>query len=135
MRSFIAESGVEEVCLDYLADLGWEVVYGPEIAPGEAQAERFSYREVLLEDRLRAAIETLNSTLAPSVIDEVIAIVRRPESADVLAENWRIYRLLTAGTPIERRTADGESRHDVASLIDWDHPERNEVVLKLICLN
>ena len=36
MRSFIAESGVEEVCLDYFADLGWDVLYGPDIAPGRS---------------------------------------------------------------------------------------------------
>lgn len=126
MRAFIAESGVEEVCLDYLADLDWGVLYGPEIAPGESRAERSSYREVLLEDRLRTAITALNPTLTPSVVDEVIATVRRPESADVLAENWRIYRLLTTGVPIERRTAEGESRHDVAWLVDCEHPERNE---------
>jgi len=126
VKSFIAESGVEEVCLDYLADLGWDVSYGPEIAPGEARAERANYREVLLENRLRSAISRLNPGLTPPVIDEVVARVRRPESADLLAENWRIYRLLTAGVPVERRTADGESRHDLAWIVDFEHPERNE---------
>ena len=126
MRSFIPESGVEEVCLDYFADLGWEVLYGPDIAPDEARAERASYRDVLLEDRLRAAIACLNPSLSPSVIEDVIATVRRPESADVLAENWRIYKLLTTGVPIERRDDSGEIRHDLAWLVDFDHPERNE---------
>ena len=126
MKSFIAESAVEEVRLDYLADLDWDVLYGPEIAPGEARAERSSYRDVLLEDRLRSAIATLNPGLTPAVIDEGIGTVRRPESADVLAENWRIYRLLTVGVPIERRMPDGESRHDVTWLVDFEHPDRNE---------
>jgi type I restriction enzyme R subunit len=128
VKSFIAESGVEEVCLDYLADLDWYVLYGPEIAPGEPRAERPNYREVILEDRLRSAIARLNPGLTPAVIDAVLATVRRPESADVLAENWRIYRLLTTGVPVERRTAEGESRHDVAWLVDFEHPERNEFV-------
>jgi type I restriction enzyme R subunit len=126
MKSFIAESEVEEVCLDYLADLGWNVLYGPEIAPGEAGAERSSYREVTLEAPLRTAIARLNPALTSTDIDEVIATVRRPESADVLAENWRIYRLLTAGVPIERRTQDEESRHDVVRLVNFEHPDRNE---------
>jgi type I restriction enzyme R subunit len=126
MRSFIAESGVEEVCLDYFADLGWEVLYGPTIAPDEPGAERSTYRDVLLEDRLRAAVTKLNSTLSAFAVDEVIVTVRRPESADVLAENWRIYKLLTTGVPVERRAANGETRHELASLVDFDHPERNE---------
>src|SRR5664280_1362701 len=49
MRSFVAESGVEEVCLDYFADLDWQVLYGSDIAPGEPRSERLSYRDVLLE--------------------------------------------------------------------------------------
>ena len=92
MRSFIAESGVEEVCLDYFADLQWDVLYGPDIAPDEPLAERATYRDVLLEDRLRNAIGRLNPSLTSFVIDEVVATIRRPESADVLAENWRIYK-------------------------------------------
>ena len=39
MKAFVAESGVEEVCLEYSANLGWQVLYGPDIAPGEAAAE------------------------------------------------------------------------------------------------
>ena len=126
MRAFLAESGVEEVCLDYFAGLGWEVLYGPGIAPDESLAERVSYRDALLEGRLRLAIGRLNPSLALPAIDEVVATVRRPESADVLAENWRIYKLLTTGVPIERRDESGGSRNDIAWLVDFEHAERNE---------
>jgi type I restriction enzyme R subunit len=125
----VAESGVEEVCLDYFADLGWQVLYGPDIAPGEAWSERSSYRDVLLEGRLRAAISWLNPELSAEVTDQVVATVRRAESADVLAENWRVHRLLTQGVPIERRSGQGELRHDLAWLIDFEHPERNDFVV------
>ena len=128
MKSFIPESGVEEVCLDYFADLGWEILRGPDIAPGEARAERSSYREALLEDRLSAAIACFNPRLTSAAIEDVIATVRRPDSADVLAENWRIYKLLTTGVPVERRDDSGEIRHDLAWLVDFDHPVRNEFV-------
>ena len=129
MRSFVAESGVEEVCLDYFADLDWQVLNGPDIAPGEPRSERRSYRDVLLEGRLRAAISWLNPELSAEVTDQVVAMVRRPESADVMAENWRVHRLLTRGVPIERRGKRGELRHDLAWLIDFDHPERNDFVV------
>jgi len=128
VKSFLPEAGVEEVCLDYFADLGWEILRGPDIAPGEARTERSSYREALLEDRLSAAIACLNPRLTSAAIENVIATVRRPESADVLAENWRIYKLLTTGVPVERRDDRGEIRHDLAWLVDFDHPVRNEFV-------
>jgi len=42
VKAFLAESGIEEVCLEYFADLGWQVLHGPDIAPGEPAAERSS---------------------------------------------------------------------------------------------
>ena len=33
MTPFAAESGVEEVCLEYFADLDWDVLYGPVSLP------------------------------------------------------------------------------------------------------
>lgn len=125
----MAESGVEEVCLEYFADLGWQVLYGPEIAPGEPAAERASYRDVLLEDRLRAAVADLNPQLSAQDVREVIATVRRAESLDLLAENWRVHQLVTNGVPVERRGGDGQTRHDVALLVDFGQPERNDFVV------
>ncbi len=49
-----------------------------------------------------------------------------PRAGDLLAENWRVYRLLVNGVPIERRTVDGDTRHDVARLVDFDDPNRND---------
>ncbi len=126
MKGFIAESGVEEVCLDYFDGLGWQVLHGPDIAPGEPGAERSSYRDVLLEGRLRAAVARLNPHLCAEDVSQVIATVRRAESADLLAENWRVHRLVTSGVPVERRTADGGSRSDVARLVDFDDPASND---------
>ena len=129
MRSFVAESGVEEVCLDYFADLRWEVLHGPDIAPDQPGAERSSYRDVLLEVRLREALTRLNPDLSSEEVAEVVASVRRAESADLLAENWRAYRLMTHGVQVERRIPTGETRHDIARLIDFDHPDRNDFVV------
>ncbi|MFZ5869143.1 MAG: type I restriction endonuclease subunit R [Actinomycetota bacterium] len=126
MKGFVAESGVEEVCLEYFADLGWQVLHGPDIAPGEPAAERASYRDVLLEGRLRAAVARLNPQLTAADVNGVVATIRRAESADVMAENWRVHRLVTGGVPVERRTGDGETRYDVAWLVDFDEPTAND---------
>jgi type I restriction enzyme R subunit len=129
VRSFVAESGVEETCLEYFTELGWQALYGPDIAPGEGRAERESFQGVLLESRVEAAIKLLNPDLGPSAVNEVVAKLRRPESDDLLAENWRVYRLLTLGVPVELRGADGETRHGLAGLIDFEHPERNDYLV------
>jgi hypothetical protein len=110
VKAFVAESGIEEVCLEYFADLGWQVLHGPDIAPGGAGGGAVVYRDVLLEGRLRAAVAQLNPQLAPEDVSEVVATARRAESADLLAENWRVHGLVTNGVPVERRTAYGEWR-------------------------
>lgn len=38
--STFTESVVEEAALDWLADLGYTILHGPDIAPGEPFAER-----------------------------------------------------------------------------------------------
>ena len=48
------ESMVEDAALDYLRQLGYSTAFGPDIAPGGAHAERASYEQVYLFDRLRA---------------------------------------------------------------------------------
>ena len=60
-RSF-TESVVEDAALAWLGGLGYAIKHGPEIAPGEIFAERSdpTYRDVVLERRLRDALVRLN---------------------------------------------------------------------------
>lgn len=128
MTTFIAESAVEEVCLEYFDELGWSVLYGPDIAPEEAHSERTTYRDVLLEGRLSVAVDRLNPGISPTERADIVATFRRPESLDLKAENWRTYSMLTRGVPYECRQADGTTRADLARLIDFDEPSNNDFV-------
>ena len=51
-----SESTVEDAALDWLAEQGWAVKSGPEIAPGELFAERKDYADVVLLERFRNAL-------------------------------------------------------------------------------
>ena len=44
----IYESDIEEASLDWLAELGYTVLHGPDIAPDTPDAERSTYSEVIL---------------------------------------------------------------------------------------
>ena len=39
----ITEADVEQVALDWLSGLGWQVTHGPDIAPDASNAERDDY--------------------------------------------------------------------------------------------
>lgn len=52
-ESKFTESDVEAAALYYFEQLGYTVLGGPDLAPGEPGAERSSYADVVLVDRLR----------------------------------------------------------------------------------
>ena len=59
----VAESTVEEAALSWFQDLGYTVVHGPGIAPGELFAEREGYSDVVLVKRLREALARISHQL------------------------------------------------------------------------
>ena len=60
MSEGVTESVVEDAALDWLRGLGYEVLSGLVIAPGEPAAERSDYKQVFLFDRLQTKLEDLN---------------------------------------------------------------------------
>ena len=73
MQSF-TESVVEEAALGWFEGLGYDVLYGPEMAPGEKKAERGSFEEVVLEGRLRGAIERINPGVPDGAREEAVCL-------------------------------------------------------------
>ena len=128
MSGIPIEAELEELVLDELRELGWAVEHGPDIDPESERPERLDYREVVLEPRLRAAVVRLNPELDTDAVDDVVKAVVRPESQVVMSENWRFYRLLTQGVPVETRDAEGAPRTVRARLVDWRDPGANDLV-------
>ena len=67
-----AESVVEDAALAWLEALGYSVLHGPDIAVGMLGAERSdpSYRDVVLDGRLRQALFLLNPDLPQEALDD-----------------------------------------------------------------
>jgi type I restriction enzyme R subunit len=101
------EGTVESATLDWLAGLGYAVVQGPDIAPGEPGAERASYGDVVLVERLRAALVRLNSAVPPVALDEALRKVLRRDSPALLVNNRVFHRMLVEGVNVEMRRSDG----------------------------
>jgi type I restriction enzyme, R subunit len=56
MANRFTESTLEEAFLDYLASLGWQVAFGPDIAPSEPFGKRRNYRDALLTRLMRGEV-------------------------------------------------------------------------------
>lgn len=96
MRHAVSESTVEEAALSWFEELGYGIANGPAIAPGEPEAEREAFDQVVLVDRLREAIERLNPEIPEEAREEAFRKVLRPESQSLV-----VRALDTDGKPIE----------------------------------
>jgi type I restriction enzyme, R subunit len=78
----VTESVVEQAPLAWLESLGWRATHGFEIAPGEPGGERADYAQVVLEARLREALQRLNPVLPPEALEDAFRRLTRPEGAE-----------------------------------------------------
>ncbi|MBO0794808.1 MAG: type I restriction endonuclease subunit R, partial [Ktedonobacteraceae bacterium] len=91
--------------------------------------------EVVLKNRLRAALETLNTHLAPGVralaIEQAIEKLaeERPQLA-LAAANREIYQLLKEGVTTEVEP-EGSGRKETVTvkIIEWERADRNDFLL------
>ena len=58
--------------LEWLEEMNYEIVEGPDIAPDGDYTERESFHDVVLVDRLRDSLQKINPALDRKVIEEAI---------------------------------------------------------------
>ena len=122
----IYESDIEETSLDWLADLGYTVLHGPDIAPDTPDAERSSYKEVILTRRLRDAVARLNPEIPTEAQQEAIRKVLNPDSHTLVQNNRTFHQMLVDGIEVEYRQLDGTIRGERVRFVDFDTPENND---------
>jgi len=121
----ISELLLENTVLTWFENLGYQVLHGPDIAPGESQAERDSYSEVVLKERLREAVYKLNPNVSAQALEDAIRKVLHPDSPDLILNNRAFHRMLVDGVEVEV-PKDGEVRGERVVLVDFENPENND---------
>jgi len=123
-----SESTVEDAALDWLRDLGYTILHGPELAPGEPAAERETYCDVVLDGRLRAALVRLNPKVPAAALEDAFARLTAIELPSVVERNRSHHRMLVDGIAAERLNDDGRVVGELVRLIDWNEPAENDWV-------
>ena len=128
MGAHLVESVVEEAALAWLAGSGFAVAHGPEIAVGQPGAERTdpTYRDVVLEWRLREALVRLNPDLPQEALDDAFRKIVRADGPSLIERNRAVHRMLVDGVTVEYRRADGSIAGAQARVIDFDDPDNND---------
>ncbi|CAN7595699.1 type I restriction endonuclease subunit R [Variovorax paradoxus] len=121
----MTEDQLEQEALGWFTGVGYTHLYGPDIAPDGEVPERSDYRQVVLGNRLRRAIASLNPAIPPEARDDALKHLLDLGIPSLLAANRRFHQLLIAGVPVEYQKG-GETRGDFVRLIDWAEPARNE---------
>ncbi|NTV15064.1 MAG: type I restriction endonuclease subunit R [Desulfobulbaceae bacterium] len=131
MSNRLYESEIEQITLDILRDEnGYAVAFGPEITVGAdprvcPNPER-EYTEVVLQGRLRAAIDRLNPAIPSEAREEAARKALRTVSVSLLENNEAFHRMLTDGIDVKFSVGDGKARTDKVWLVDFADPDNNE---------
>ena len=124
----VAESDIEDLALQHFANLGYKVIHGPNIAPGEAGAERDLFEEVVLRGRLDDALRRLNPALPTEALDEARRKVLHPAAPALITNNRAFHKMLRDGVEVDVAAGGGEVRGVRVHLVDWSDPEQNDLL-------
>ena len=128
MKKLITESEIEQIALELLRDEnGYTIMYGPDITVGaNCLLQERGPTDIILQARLRAAIDRLNPDIPADARDDAFKKVLRAPALTVIDNNEAFHSLLTEGVDVKFSVGGGKSRTEKVWLVDFAHPENNE---------
>ena len=114
----ITEDQLEQQCLGWFREGGWETVFGPDIAHDGVAPERANYREVVLVARLTRSLARLNPGVPAAVLDEAVQRLLKLDHPVAEQRNRDFHRLLLGGIKVNWREGDGV-KHEDLRLVDF----------------
>jgi type I restriction enzyme R subunit len=124
----ITEDQLEQQCLGWFREGGWDTVFGPDIAHDGAAPERANYREVVLVGRLARSLARLNPAVPAAVLDEAVQRLLKLDHPVAEQRNRDFHRLLLTGIKVSWREGDSV-KHEDLRLIDFANLDANEFLV------
>jgi type I restriction enzyme, R subunit len=129
MPNFISEDEIEAALLQRLQFLyGYDVqdCFTADPADLNDGSGRTDKREVILHDRLRAAVIDLNPAIPEAVIEDAIKrLCDKRQALSPIAANRAVDGLIRDGLRVEFRDPQGRSRQEQVKIIDFSNPAAN----------
>ena len=125
----ITEDQLEQLCLSWFEETGYEVVCGYDIAPGEANAERSDYRQVTLQGRLLQQLQLINPDIPAATLEQVALQVAMPETPVLMMNNKLFHQQLLQGIKVEYKDKTGEAITDYVQLVDFSNVANNQFLV------
>ncbi|MBM4431901.1 MAG: type I restriction endonuclease subunit R, partial [Chloroflexi bacterium] len=131
IQDFSEDALVEKPAIALLEQLGWQTAdcFG-EFDSGRSTLGRDSKGEVVLVERLQAALLRLNPEAPPDAITLATEELTRDRSAmGLTAANREVYRLLRDGVKVCYLDPEGTEIAETIRVVDWDNPAHNDFLL------
>ncbi len=117
----IDENMLENMCLDWFRDNGWDVRHGRDISPNSNSGEREEFSDVILKQTLKNSLEKINSHATSDHINEAINIITRAKSLDLHTNNQEFHQLLRNGVKIPFTNSNGERDEETIFIADFEN--------------
>ncbi|WP_033078352.1 type I restriction endonuclease subunit R [Thalassotalea sp. ND16A] len=124
----ITEDQLEELCLQWFKEIGYEYACGYDIAPDGDCPERKDYSEVILHDRLFRQLKKINAHIPDTAIEQAINVISKPETPILIKNNNLVHQYLLEGIKVEFNQDDKECA-DYVKFIDFNDHNNNEFLV------
>ncbi len=128
-RNNFYESHLEEATLEWFEELGYEVVFAPDIAPDGEYSEREDYSDVILTERLKESLTRINLKLPADAIEDAFRQITIPQSPSLVMNNKAFQKMITDGIDVQVKQTDASYRTEKAYVFDFARPLNNEFMV------
>ncbi|MEY2837807.1 MAG: hypothetical protein RJB60_106 [Pseudomonadota bacterium] len=122
------EQQLEDLCLGWFQEAGWHFAHGPDIAPDSNTPERTDYRQVVLRERLLAALARINPYMPQAALEQAAHTLHTVSEPHMVVRNRSVHRLLLNGVMVEFAVGD-DKKADLVHFIDFAQPSNNDFLV------
>jgi type I restriction enzyme R subunit len=124
----ITEDQLEQLCIEWFKENGYDYANGYDIAPDGDSPEREDYRQVILKTRLLSQLEVINSHIPIDALEQAIATIINADTPVLIKNNKQLHQYLLEGIQIEYKE-NGEDKTDYVRLIDFNNVSQNQFLI------
>ena len=129
MATNFCESHLESASLEWFEELGYEIVFGPDIAPDGKYPERRDYSDIILGERLKEALIGINPGLPSDAINDAFRQIITQQNPSLIMNNKAFQKMVTDGIDVTVKQTDGSYRTAKAYVFDFVDVNNNDFMV------
>lgn len=122
------EDLLEQAAIEIFEELGYNYAFGPDIAYDGHSPERENYKDVILEQRVKDALFSINRHLPEEALEEAYRKIITFNSPVLVENNKAFHKLLVEGIDVSF-SKDGEIKTEKAYIIDFKNINKNDFLV------